>query len=73
MNTLKTWDKQNAPINLIEISATDLKKYKKLKKGDEIKKNDILEIFEGIYAQISDDNILSKRKVADHNIFFRKA
>lgn len=72
MRLSNSWNKNGMPVNLIEISAVDLKKYKKLKKGDQINKNDLLEIFEGIYAQISAGNALCKSKVADHNIFLRK-
>jgi hypothetical protein len=66
-------NESNKPVNLIELSSNKIKQYKKLKKGEQVKKGDLLEIFEGCYARIEEKNILCKYKVGDQNVFLRKA
>ncbi len=70
MNT--TWNKENRPYNLEEISDSDISKYKKLKEGDDIKVGDYIHVFDEIYAELGKGNILSKQKANKNITILRK-
>lgn len=58
--------------NIIEVTDKNIKKYIKLKEGDEIKVDDLIHIDEDNYAIVGKGNILCKYKVTKHSIVLRE-
>lgn len=58
--------------NLIKIEEAEIKKYTKLKEGENLKKGDYVHIFDDIYAEIGKGNILAKEKLNKYNAVLRK-
>lgn len=63
---------QNSPINIVKIKESDLKKYTKIKEGQDFKINDLIHLIDDEYVKILDGNILLTQKVNKYNVVLRK-
>ena len=57
--------------NIVEIQESELKKYTKLKEGTKIEDDDLVNVYDNTYAQLSKGNILCKHTVNKFNTILR--
>jgi hypothetical protein len=57
--------------NIVEIQESELKKYTKLKEGTKIEDDDLVNVYDNTYAQLSKGNILCKHAVNKYNTILR--
>lgn len=57
--------------NIVEVQESELKKYTKLKEGTKIEDDDLVNVYDNTYAQLSKGNILCKHTVNKFNTILR--
>lgn len=58
--------------NIVTLSDSDLKKYTKLKEGTKIEPDDLVQVYDDVYAKLSKGSVVCKQVVNKYNTILRK-
>jgi len=58
--------------NIVTLDQSELKKYTTLKEGTKIEPNDLVQIYDDVYAKLSKGSVVCKQVVNKYNTILRK-
>ena len=58
--------------NIVTLDQSELKKYTTLKEGTKIEPNDLVQVYDDVYAKLSKGSVVCKQVVNKYNTILRK-